>query len=180
MQTQPLLTFKSHIDGKNADVSIYPDRIEWDKPGRVTATRLMGGLATAGVSLMKTGVRTGGDTEMIPIKAMSSVNTGKDGMRFHKVIVTCAGNVVEFRVDKGDSDRVKMMLTQLILGSHPSQALGHLPPPPAAAAPTFAPPSARPAPTTSVSEELVKLAGLRDAGVLTGEEFAAAKARLLG
>lgn len=43
-------------------------------------------------------------------------------------------------------------------------------------------PTSAPAPApagSSLAEELIKLAGLRDAGVLTEEEFAAAKARLL-
>jgi hypothetical protein len=41
-------------------------------------------------------------------------------------------------------------------------------------------PAALTAPTVSVAEELTKLAGLRDAGVLTEDEFATQKARLLG
>ena len=28
MDSEPLMTFKSHVDGKNADVAIYVDRIE--------------------------------------------------------------------------------------------------------------------------------------------------------
>jgi hypothetical protein len=38
----------------------------------------------------------------------------------------------------------------------------------------------QPAGTVGVAEELTKLAALRDSGVLTEEEFAAQKARLLG
>ncbi len=29
MSSRALMTFKSHIEGKNADVAIYHDRIEW-------------------------------------------------------------------------------------------------------------------------------------------------------
>lgn len=57
----------------------------------------------------------------------------------------------------------------------------HYATPPAAAAPAPAP--AAPAPATSpvsIADELKKLGELRDAGVLTDEEFAAQKAKLLG
>ncbi len=66
-----LMTFESHIDGKNATVSIYPDRIEWEQKGRMTVTRLVttGGLAG----------RKGGGTEMILMRAITSVTTKKDG-----------------------------------------------------------------------------------------------------
>ncbi len=30
---EPLMQFKSHIAGKNADVAIYPDRIVWSRKG---------------------------------------------------------------------------------------------------------------------------------------------------
>jgi len=53
---------------------------------------------------------------------------------------------------------------------------------PQAAAPEApaAAPAAAPASGGDLVGELQKLAGLRDAGILTEEEFAAAKARLLG
>jgi hypothetical protein len=50
-------------------------------------------------------------------------------------------------------------------------------PPPQAAAP---PPQAPPAPAADPIEQLTKLGELRDKGVLTEEEFAAQKAKLLG
>lgn len=50
----------------------------------------------------------------------------------------------------------------------------------AAAAPVYAaPPPAPAAPTVDLTAELTKLASLKEAGVLTDEEFAAAKAKLL-
>ena len=117
MNTEVLMQFKSHVNGKNADVVIYPDRVEWGQQGRVTLTRLAGGAMTIG----KVGIRKGGNSEMMPIKSVSSVTMQKDGLRFHKVVVICTGNTVEFRVDKADGEAAKMLLTQLVLGSHPSQ-----------------------------------------------------------
>ena len=51
----------------------------------------------------------------------------------------------------------------------------------AAAAPVYAapPPPAPAAPAVDLTAELTKLASLKEAGVLTDEEFAAAKAKLL-
>lgn len=51
------------------------------------------------------------------------------------------------------------------------------PPRPAPVAPT--PPSPAPGPAASVADELAKLAALKESGVLTADEFAAQKAKLL-
>ncbi|WP_315503680.1 SHOCT domain-containing protein [Actinomyces radicidentis] len=37
---QPVLQFKSHIEEKNADVAIYPDRVEWSRKGLNTVVVL--------------------------------------------------------------------------------------------------------------------------------------------
>jgi hypothetical protein len=55
------------------------------------------------------------------------------------------------------------------------QAAAEAPPEPAAA-----PPPAPPAPEVDMIEQLKKLAELRDQGILTEEEFAGQKAKLLG
>ena len=180
------MTFKSHVDGKNADVAIYVDRIEWGQAGGVSLTRLAAGTMTMGASLLKTGVRKAGASEMMPIKSMSSVTTAKDGLRFHKVIVICSGNTVEFRIDKAEGEAVKTLLTQLILGTHPAQQVPQAPPPPVAAPATASvqpSPTATPASSTpplSVIDQIKELAQLRDAGILTEAEFAAQKAKVLG
>lgn len=54
------------------------------------------------------------------------------------------------------------------------------PPPPAPAAPAAPAPAAAPAGSDDLMAQLSKLADLKAAGVLTEEEFAAAKAKLLG
>ncbi len=187
METAPLMSFKSHVGGKNADVDIYVDRIEWGQAGGMSLTRLAAGTLTAGVSLLKTGVRKAGGSEMMPIKSISSVTMAKDGLRFHKVIVICTGNTVEFRIDKSDGEAAKALLTQLILGSHPVQqaqapAASDSPPPPPPSLTVDQPPSTSSAATStsSVIEQLKELSQLRDAGILTDDEFGAQKAKLLG
>jgi hypothetical protein len=70
-----------------------------------------------------------------------------------------------------DSASLNMMLTPVQLRIRQAQ-----PPPPDAQAALGHIPNA----TSSIADDLIKLAQLRDSGVLTDSEFAAAKARLLG
>ncbi len=104
-----LMTFTSHIAGKNATVSIYPDRIEWDQKGRLTATRMLTGAALVGHG------RKGGGSEMIPIRAISSVTTKKDGMVNWAVSIITSGNTIDMRVSKPEAEEVKATLTRLML-----------------------------------------------------------------
>lgn len=140
--SQPLLQFKSHIEGKNADVVIYVDRIEWARQGRLgTGAKVALGAATGGLSLLKTGV--GGkqqSSEVIPVKSISSVTTKKDGLRFTNVSVICAGNTIDFRVSHAEAEPIKRTITELILGSHTAQQQTAAPAPAPASAPPPPPP----------------------------------------
>ncbi len=171
----PLLQFKSHVDGKNADVSVYVDRIEWAKEGALgTGGKLALGAMTGGLSLLKTGMKGRQQgSEMIPLKSISSVTTEKDGMRFTRVRVICSGNTIDFRVGHDEAARVKGLINSLVLGSHPAQQTATAPPPP----PPPPPPTQAAAP--DVAQQIRKLGELKDAGLVTEEEFAAAKADLL-
>ncbi|TFC34997.1 SHOCT domain-containing protein [Cryobacterium sp. TMT2-14] len=126
------------------------------------------------MSLLATGFKNGkSGTEMIPVKSMSSVTTSRDGILNTKVSVITSGNTVDFRVSHSDAAHVKSVLTQLILGTHPSQQV-----------PSAAPTSVAPEPVLSVPEEdvmarLAKLGELKSAGVLTDEEFSQKKSELL-
>ena len=65
---QPLMTFKSHTSGKNADARIYVDRIEWDRKDLLsTGGKKVLGVATGGISLLKTGLQEASDREVIPV-----------------------------------------------------------------------------------------------------------------
>lgn len=167
METDALLTFTSHNEGKNAQVFVYKDRLEWAQAKGISAGKLAAGFVTGGLSLAVTGVRGGKQgSEMIPIKSMTSVTTEKDGLRFWKVRVIASGNTIDFRVSPDDAKRVKEALTQLMLGSHPSQSQTSTLPPATSS-------------SVDITEQLSKLASLRDSGVLTEEEFQAKKADLL-
>lgn len=153
MEHEPILTFKSRMEGRNADVSVYPDRIEWAKASAL-------------------GVKGKRGTDVIAVKALTSVTTKKDGLIYTKVTVIASGNTIEFRVGHVEAANIKETLTQLLLGSHSTQRVAPPPAPPA--------PSAQPSPSTvMVALELKNLAELRDAGVLTDAEFETQKARLL-
>ena len=165
MEADALHEFTSHINGKNAVVSIYPDRIEWVRPRGVSGGKVAAGIMTVGLSMLATGVKDGkSGTEMIPIRSVSSVTTRRDGMMNSFVSVITTGNTVDFRVSHKEAAMVKETLTRLMLGSHDAQAV------PAAPTVVAAP---------DVAGQLQQLAGLRDAGVITEEEFAAKKSQLL-
>lgn len=174
MVDQALYTFTSHILGKNAKVSIYTDRIEWALARGVSGAKVTAGIMTGGLSMLATGVKNGkAGTEMIPIKSISSVATKRDGLINSYVSVITAGNTIDFRVSHKEAEIVKSTLTQLMIGGAPAAFA----PEPAASAP--APAVAPAAPQVDVAAQLQQLASLRDAGVLTEEEFAAKKAELL-
>lgn len=107
--TNALMTFTSHIAGKNATVEIHNDRIEWEQKGRMTATRVLSGAALVGHG------RKGGGTEMIPIRAITSVTTKKDGFANHAVSIITGGNTIDMRVSKAEAEQIKSTLTRLML-----------------------------------------------------------------
>ena len=156
------MEFTSHIQGRNAKVAIYEDRIEW-RQGWRPAGGATAAVLTMGASLAVPGRR---NSNMIPIRQIQGVTTKRSGLQT-SVQVATAADVIEMRVSKAEAEQVKVTLTRLMLGW---------------GAPASPVPPAVPAPAspTSVADELAKLVQLRDAGALTEEEFAAQKARLLG
>jgi hypothetical protein len=142
-----IMSFTSHVKGKNAKVETHADRIEWAQTG----------LGRKG-------------SEVIPIRAISSVTTKKESMLWWSVSVITSGNTIDFRADKKKAEEVRQVLTDLMLGKHPQQTPATLPSPP------MAPPVAAPvASAGNVTDELAKLVAMHEAGHLTAEEFAAQK-----
>lgn len=114
--TAPLHQFTSHVSGKNAVVSIYSDRIEWEQKRGLSGGKLTAGVMTGGLSLLATGVKNGkASTEMIPMRAVSSVLTRRDGMLNTVVSVVTTGNTVDFRVSHSEAKEVRAILNGLIL-----------------------------------------------------------------
>lgn len=160
MNEQPLMEFTSHIEGRNAKVAIYSDRIEWGRTGYRPAGGAKAAVLTLGMSLAVPSRHR--DTNMIPVRQIQGVSTHKGGLGLTTVRVATAGDATEFRVTKREAEDVKGLLLRLMNqpGSGtgaPSRGLG-----------------------PSLADELRKLGELRDSGVLTDAEFAEQKSRLLG
>lgn len=134
---------KSHEEGRNATVTLYQDRIERIKE------RGMASLSKARQ-----------DTEVTPMRSVSSVQAKKDGLMYTKVSVFASGNTIDFRFGHDEAQRFKDALQKLLLD--PAVTSG----------------SATPAPDNL--DQLKKLAELKDAGVISEEEFQAKKTQLLG
>ncbi len=133
METEPVRKFKSRIAGKNSDVEIYRDRIEWYQHSSITRSRK--------------------GSEMIPVRSISSVTTRKDGLVFAEVSVITSGNSIDFRVSKPEAKEIAELIHRLVLdpdsvprssggaptssyiaarnaGASPAEASGVTPPPP--------------------------------------------------
>jgi Short C-terminal domain len=136
----------SHESGRNALVTLYRDRIERVKE----RSRLSMSSAKQ-------------DTEVTPIRSVSSVQAKKDGFTFTKVTVYASGNNIEFKFRHDDAQKFKDAVMELIL---PASVQPVAPTPDAPAASDHA-------------EQIKKLGDLRGAGLLTPEEFEAKKAEIL-
>ena len=111
MSDKPLHSFTSHVAGKNAKVSIYPDRVEWERSGSYVGAAVK----TAGFSMVMPGLRKK-DTEMIPVRSITSI-TSKKGMTNTTVSVIVPGNTIDFRVSHGEAKTVKETLQKLMLSN---------------------------------------------------------------
>lgn len=171
----PLLEFTSHIDGKNAKVQVWADRVEWNWRGLMGAGAKAGlAVMTLGVSYAATGVGRKQASETIPIKSIMSVTT-KKGKGLQTIVqVITSGNTLDMRISHKEAELVRSTINQLINGSHPAQQRRQQT---AAAVPVAA--AAPAAAGVDVTQQLQQLASLRDAGILTEEEFAAKKSELL-
>lgn len=109
----PIMKFKSRIAGKNADVVLWPDRIEWSKE-RGKLLPILLALPTGGISLLWL-LRKAASTEMVPIRAVSSVTT-KDLAMVTEVVLTVSNNTMGIRADKPIARRFKDEITRLMLG----------------------------------------------------------------
>jgi hypothetical protein len=101
------------------------------------------------------------DTEVTAIKSVTSIQAKKDGMVFTKVAVYGSANDIEFRFRHEDARKFKDAIMRLILEGPATTVTVETPAMP------------------DVAEQLKKLAELRDAGVITADDFEAKKAELL-
>lgn len=94
----PILCVTSHDEGRNATVNLYGDRIERVKQ----AKRL---------SLL----RSKEEVEVTPLRAVSSVQAKRDGIRYTKVTVFATGNPIEFRLAHSEAEAFRTELSRRIV-----------------------------------------------------------------
>lgn len=105
------MRFTSHIAGKNAQVVLFKDRIEWSKRPPVVLALILAFL-TVGISLFF--VRPwGASHEVMPLRSVSSV-TMKSGAVFSVVSVISTGNTIDFRSTNSDASAFRNALLTLI------------------------------------------------------------------
>lgn len=97
--TEPLLSFTSHIAGKNARVELHPDRLEWVRTGS-TIGRVATATATMGVSLLA-GRKEARETVLV--RSISNVSMKRDGLINSIVSVSTAAQAVDFRCSHGEA-----------------------------------------------------------------------------
>lgn len=115
MSAAPLHSFTSHISGRNAQVRVYQDRVEWSQERRLSVVKIALGVCTCGLSLLATGVHRGkAATEFIPVRSISSVTTRRDGVLNTAVSVIASGNTVDFRVSHAEAAKVREVLASLV------------------------------------------------------------------
>ncbi len=84
------MAFKSHIEGKNALVVIYPDRIEW------TRTRMLGRAAS----------------DMVLMRSVSGVITHKAGLGYTSVRIEAGSSSVIMRVTKAQAVELRRVVLE--------------------------------------------------------------------
>ncbi|MFE6996149.1 SHOCT domain-containing protein [Microbacterium sp. NPDC057659] len=177
-EPQPIIELESHIDGKNAKVQLWPDRLEWERPRGVSGGKITAGVLTGGASLLVTGVKGGKDEhDMVMLKHVTNVTSRKDGLKYYAVDVQASAgavvNMITFRVSKDEAARFR---SAILTAMQDQEAKTSAPVVVQAVVPAAAMPSAT---GPDLAAQLQQLASLRDAGVLTEEEFAAKKADIL-
>jgi len=138
----------SREDGKNSTVRVYPDRIEWQKEVSISSLP-----------------RGRNDPPLIPMHVVASVKVRKDGPMFSKVLLRTDTQTVIFRMYSPQAVEVRDAIAKLVAGG-PRTPIG--------VAPASAPPAAPP----PDGDDIRQLEQLRDEGMLSLEQFEAAKAQL--
>jgi hypothetical protein len=166
---EPIYVVMTKGEGKNARITLWPDRLEWEKGRGISGGKVFAGLMTLGMSLALTGIRGREDAyEALPLSAVAAVSL-RNGEKGKIVSVSTAGGDIDFCVSRQNAaDFRQAILNQLqvrentpqrviIEGAAPAQVQN-----------------------SDYTDQLKKLADLRDAGILTEEEFQNKKTDILG
>ena len=122
---EPITTFESRVSGRNARVAVYPDRIEWSKPGRTTVANVLLvilAIYTVCISLLFRAARPRfkeQGRQVLAVKAVQSVASRRDGM-FTALAVIAGASTIEFRVRPAEAPGIEALVRDLMLGRHPA------------------------------------------------------------
>ena len=108
--SEPLMSFTSHVDGRNAHVDLFEDRLEWTRTGSAAARWTKASL-TMGASLLAGRKR---ETETVPVRAITNVSTKRDGLLNTVVNVATASGTVSFRVSHSEAEQIRSTLMGLL------------------------------------------------------------------
>lgn len=113
------LHVKSKIEGKNADVFVYPDRIEYGKSGWMgTGAKAALGTMTLGASLLATGL--GGPKQksatVLPMKAINLITIKRDGLINSVVTFSTSGGTIEVKCSHADAKELQATVQRHMLG----------------------------------------------------------------
>lgn len=113
---EPIMELTSHIEGKNATVRLFADRVEWERKGAMSGgAKAALGVATAGLSLFATGVGSKRDTQMIPVRSIAGVSTRREGLRFTVVALATPAGELGFRVSHREAEAFAGAVRGLLL-----------------------------------------------------------------
>lgn len=188
----PVMAFACKIDGARTQVSIYDDRIESVQTTGVSAGKITAGILTAGLSLAATGVGKGSYTsgkplglDVIRLDTVTGVASRKDSGSWI-VTVTTPAMMIPMVVSKNEAQQVVRVLNDLVAKARQAQV-------PAAPQVVVNVAGSGPSDAAAIqaaqiaalsSPDLVanleRIANLRFQRLITDEEYAAMKAKLLG
>lgn len=133
---------------------------------RISAPDVHAGLSLAATGVGKKGCTPGAGRgrEVIPIRAVSSVATRKDGPLNTIVAISSPSGIIDMRVSHREAEQIRSTINDLMGKAHQVSVTVE------ASAATE---------VVDLTEQLAKLSSLRDSGILTEEEFAAKKAEIL-
>ena len=177
----------SREDGKNATIRVYRDRIEWIKAESISSLP-----------------RPKDQPPVIPLRSVAWVKARRDGPLFSKVLLRTDAATHVFRMYSPQAVQVRDAIAELLAAGPPAMDEVRAPGPAGPEAPSTAPgggatPPAPPGPgmptpvageeaapaapagpeaAGAVDDDLRQLEWLRDEGMLSTEQFEAAKARL--
>lgn len=111
MNNAPLMNFTSHINGKNAKVALYGDRVEWTRGG-LSAGKMTAAALTLGASALATGL-SNKDTNTILLRQITGVTT-KKGLLNTQVSVAAGASSVAFNCSHSEAAEFKQRLLGLL------------------------------------------------------------------